>query len=78
MHPDSFPSLGDNPKTRAAAIHYRRRAHAWRESAMAVPEGAPQQAIYREIAEGYEKLAAHYESLESLGRVADKPPESQP
>ena len=29
---------------------------------MAVP-GAPQQAVYREIAEGYEKLAAHDEEL---------------
>ena len=56
MDPNSFPSLGDNPTARAAAIHYRRRAHAWRESALAVPEGAPQQAIYRELAEGYEKL----------------------
>ncbi len=28
---------------------------------MAVPDGAPQKAVYQEIAEGYERLAAHYE-----------------
>ena len=32
---------------------------------MAVPEGAPQQA---KIAEGYERLAAHYERRERLER----------
>ena len=45
----------------AAAIYYRERAKTWRESAAAVPDGAPQQAVYREIAEGYEKIAAQYE-----------------
>ena len=45
----------------AAAIYYRERAKTWRESAAAVPDGAPQQAVYRELADGYEKLAACYE-----------------
>jgi hypothetical protein len=40
----------------------------WRESTMAVPDGAPQHAVYLEIAEGYEKLAAHYERREQLER----------
>ena len=35
----------------AVAIYYRERAKTWRESAAAVPDGAPQQAVYREIAE---------------------------
>lgn len=26
-----------------------------------MPDGAPQQAVYRELADGYEKLAACYE-----------------
>ena len=30
--------------------------------------GAPQQAVYLEIAEGYERLAAHYERREQLER----------
>jgi hypothetical protein len=33
----------------------------WRENAMAVPDGAPLQASYRELAEGYDRLAALYE-----------------
>lgn len=52
----------------AAAIYYRERAKTWRESAAAVPDGAPQQAVYREIAEGYEKIAAQYERREQLER----------
>jgi hypothetical protein len=35
---------------------------------MTVPDGAPQQAVYREIAEGYEKLAAHYEATGATER----------
>lgn len=53
----------------AAAFHYRERAKMWRESAAAVPDGAPQQAIYLEIAEDYEKLAACYERREQLERI---------
>jgi len=49
----SFHPLEEHPTSHAAAIHYRERAKTWRESAAAVPDGAPQQAIYREIAEGY-------------------------
>jgi hypothetical protein len=60
----SFRPLEDHPTAHAAAIHYRERARMWRESAMAVPDGAPQQAVYFEIAEGYEKLAACYERRE--------------
>jgi hypothetical protein len=50
----------------AAAIHYRELAKVWRESAAAVPDGAPQQAVYVEIADGYERLAARYEARERL------------
>jgi hypothetical protein len=50
----------------ATAIYYRGQAKIWRESAAAVPDGAPQQAVYREIAEGYEKIAAQYERREQL------------
>ena len=50
----------------ATAIYYREQAKMWRESAAAVPDGAPQQAVYREIAEGYEKIAAQYERREQL------------
>lgn len=53
--------LKDNPSSVEAAADYRERAKIWRESAAAVPDGAPQQAIYVEIAESYERLAAHYE-----------------
>ena len=52
----------------ATAIYYREQAKMWRESAAAVPDGAPQQAVYREIAEGYEKIAAQYERREQLER----------
>ena len=61
MATTSFYPLEDRPTARAAAIHYRERAKMWRENAMTLPVGAPQLAKYREIAEGYEKLAAHYE-----------------
>jgi|SRR5690348_15592929 hypothetical protein len=54
--------------SKAAAIFYRERAKTWRDSAAAVPDGAPQQAVYREIAEGYEKISAHYERQEQLAR----------
>ena len=64
----SFHPLEEHPTSRAAATHYRERAKTWRESAAAVPAGAPQQAVYWEIAEGYEKLAAHYERREQLER----------
>jgi hypothetical protein len=69
----SFHPLEEHPTSHAAAIHYRERAKTWRESAAAVPDGAPQQAIYREIAEGYEKLAAHYERGEQLERSLKVP-----
>jgi hypothetical protein len=62
----SFHPLKEHPTSHAAAIYYRERAKTWRESAAAVPDGAPQQAVYREIAEGYEKIAAHYEQRERL------------
>jgi hypothetical protein len=41
----SFHPLEEHPTAHAAAMHYRKRAKVWRESAMAVPEGAPQQAV---------------------------------
>jgi hypothetical protein len=53
--------------SKAAVIFYRERAKTWRDSAAAVLDGAPQQAVYREIAEGYEKIAAQYERQEQLG-----------
>jgi len=62
----SFHPLEEHPTSRAAATHYRERAKTWRESAAAVPAGAPQQAVYLEIAEGYEKLATHYERRQRL------------
>ena len=65
----SFYPLEDPPTSHAAAIHYRERATVWRESATAVPDGAPQQATYREIAEGYEKIAAQYEQRERFERA---------
>jgi hypothetical protein len=63
-----FHPLEEHPTSQAAAIHSRERAKTWRESAAAVPDGAPQQAVYLEIAEGYERLAAHYERREQLER----------
>jgi hypothetical protein len=65
--PTSKP-LKDYPDIHEAAVYYRGRAKTWQESVAAIPNGAPQQAIYREIAEGYEKLAAHYERREKLER----------
>jgi hypothetical protein len=58
--------LENRSTSHGAASYYRERANVWRESAMAVPDGAPQQAVYVEIAEGYERLAAHYEKRERL------------
>lgn len=60
--------LEHHPTSQSAAIYYRERAKTWRESAAAVPDGAPQQGAYLEIAEGYERLAAHYERREQHGR----------
>jgi hypothetical protein len=62
----SFQPLKDGPIPQAAASYYRERAKMWSESARAIPDGAPQQAVYLEIAEGYERLAAHYERRERL------------
>ncbi len=65
----TFYPLEDRPTAHAAAIHYRERTRMWRESAAALSAGAPQQAVYLEIAEGYERLAAHYERRELLERA---------
>jgi hypothetical protein len=67
MVTSSIPPLEDHPTPEVAAAHYRERAKMWRDSAAALPPGAPQQAVYLEIAEGYEKLAAVYEKR---GRLA--------
>ena len=64
-----------HPRSQATTVYYRDRAKTWQASAKAVPSGAPQQAIYREIAEGYEKLAAHYERREQLERPKAAVPE---
>jgi hypothetical protein len=61
-----FQPIENRPTPHAAAIHYRERAKMWRESAAAVPDGAPQQAIYLEFAEGYARLAVQYETRERL------------
>lgn len=55
------PPLETRPTAQAMGIYYRTRAKMWRENAMAVPDGAPLQASYRELAEGYDRLAALYE-----------------
>ena len=60
--------LEDCSTSHAAAIYFHERAKTWRERAAAVPDGAPQQAVYREIAEGYDKIAAQYERREQLER----------
>ena len=52
------------PTPHTPATHYRERAKRWRASVAALPAGAPQQATYLQIAEGYEKIAAHYEARE--------------
>jgi hypothetical protein len=70
----SFHPLEDCPTPRESASYYRERAKTWRESAMAVPEGAPQQAVYLEIAEGYERLAAHYERRGRLEKGLESRP----
>lgn len=45
----------------APAIHYREQADIWQERAATLPPDDPQRGTYLEIAEGCEKLAAHYE-----------------
>jgi hypothetical protein len=45
----------------APAIHYREQANTWQERAANLPPDHPQRGIYREIADGCEKLAVHYE-----------------
>jgi hypothetical protein len=65
--------IEDHPTPHAAAAHYRERAKVWRESVAALPDGAPQQAIYREIAEGYERLAVQYETRARLPKPAALP-----
>ena len=62
----SFYPLEDRTTSHAAAIYYRDRAKTWGARAAAVPDGAPQQAAYREIANGYEKIAVQYERREQL------------
>ena len=52
------------PTPHTPAIHYRERAKRWRAFVAVLPAGAPQQATYLQIAEGYEKIAAHYEARE--------------
>jgi hypothetical protein len=69
MATTSFYPLEDRPTSHAAAIYYRERAKTWRKRAVAVPDGAPQQAGYREIADGYEKIAAECERREQLERA---------
>lgn len=64
----SFYPLEDCPTSPAAAIYCREGAKTWRERAAAVSDGAPQQAVYREIADEYEKLAACYERRAQLER----------
>jgi hypothetical protein len=61
-----FQSIENLLTPHAAAIHYRERAKMWQESAASVPDGAPQQAVYLEIAEGYARLAVQYETRERL------------
>jgi hypothetical protein len=65
----SFYPLDDRSISHAMALYYRDRAKTWRERAGAVPDGAPQPAGYREIADGYEKIAAQYERREQLERA---------
>ena len=64
----SFYPLQDRTTTHAAAIYYRDRAKTWRARAAAVPNGARHQAAFREIADGYEKIAGQYEQREQLER----------
>ena len=66
-----FQSIENLLTPHAAAIHYRERAKMWQESAASVPDGAPQQAVYLEIAEGYARLAVQYEGAAAeAGRIA--------
>ena len=64
MPRSKLPTLNLYPTPHTPATHYRERAKRWRASAAALPAGAPQQATYLQIAEGYEKIAAHYEARE--------------
>jgi hypothetical protein len=66
----AFYPLGDRPTSHAAASYYCERAKTWHERAAAVPDGAPHQALYREIAEGCEKIAAQYEQRERFERAS--------
>ncbi len=68
-----FQPMENHPSPQAAAIHYRERAKMWRESAAAVPDGAPQQAVYLEIAEGYARLAVQYEARQRVPKVGRQP-----
>jgi hypothetical protein len=82
----AFYPLAGRPTSHAAAIYYRERTKTWHERAATVPDGAPHQAAYREIAEGYEKIAAQYEQRSGLngpqksasGRSLSKSSSSQP
>jgi len=62
----SYP-LENRPTLHATIIYYRERAKTWHERAAALPDSDPQQAVYREIAEGYEKIAACYERSGQFG-----------
>jgi hypothetical protein len=46
--------------------HYREQANSWQERVATLPPDYPQRGIYREIVEGCEKLAAHYEREQQL------------
>jgi hypothetical protein len=61
IHVTASQPLSD---TTHAGTHYRERANRWQASVAALPAGAPQQATYLQIAEGYEKIATHYEARE--------------
>ena len=64
----SFYPLEDRTTTHAAAIYYRDQAKTWGARAAAVPDGARNQGAIREIADGYEKIAAQYERREQRER----------
>jgi hypothetical protein len=66
----SFYPIEDCPTSQATAIYFRERAKTWRERAAAVSGGAPQHVacVYRELADGYEGLAACYERRAQLER----------
>jgi hypothetical protein len=64
MPRSTLPPLNLYPTPHTPATHYRERANRWQASVAALPAGAPQQATYLQIAEGYEKIATHYEARE--------------